>query len=521
MGNVSGAASGGAVSIVNAVIFGIFIVFILWEMLHGLRRGIFRQIAHTACMLLAAVGAFTITKLLWNGALDQYPTTDSLLAAVDGTITLPESVYTVALDFDIEVLKLLVALPMGVLVLPLVFTLIFIVLNLLVKLIYLIVRLIFHIKKGRGPAKRLTGLLLGAIEGAVVASIILLPVANIADISSQLSDASNSGGEVSVASAYEETQGEDLADSIGGVLSNPILKIVNTLGGRAACKSFATVKIDGNKVDLKEETVSLLNLYAQEADTLAGADFSRLTPEQRQSLEDLVLGAVDSPYVSKVASELISGVATAIQNGDIPLELGSPYDYLLEQTAEIFKTSDSENLRADVTTLLNVYFILDESRVIESIEGEGAVDALVAKDDSGKTVISRLIDEISKNERTEGLVTSLTKLSLALLSENVSVGADATEIYETVKQELNTEVLTVDKEDYESEEEYMDALSDSVGNALSEVGVELEPEIVDGIAEFVDENFISQGITELDDSQLNDIILSYYDYYLEHQSNLQ
>ena len=524
MGNVSASASGSGgsvVSIINTVIIVLFIVFIVWEMLHGLRRGIFRQITHTACMLLAAVGAFVLTKLLWNGALDKYPTTESLLAEVDGIVTLSDSVYSVALEFDVEILRLLLALPMGVLVLPLVFTLIFAVLNLLVKLIYLIIRLIFHIKRGRGPAKRLTGLLLGAIEGAIVASIILLPAANIADIGSEISGAFVSGDEVSAASADEGTESEGLVDTIGGVLSNPILKIVNAVGGRAVCGSFATVEIDGEKVNLKEEMISLLNLYAGEANTLAGADFSCLTSEQRESLETLVLGAVDSPYLSKIAAELISGFATAIDNGDIPLEVEAPYNFIIDEAVAIFKTSSTKTLPADAETLLNVYFILDESRVIESIEGGGAVDVLVTKNSEGKTVIDRLVDEMNANERTRGLVTALTKLSLSILSSQVTAGADTTEIYESVKADLNSEVLKVKKEDYGSEDEYMDALSESVDTVLTDIGVELEPEIVEGIAGFVDENFISQGITELDDTQINDIILSYYDYYLEHQSNLQ
>ena len=50
-----------------------------------------------------------------------------------------------------------------------------------------------------------------------------------------------------------------------------------------------------------------------------------------------------------------------------------------------------------------------------------------------------------------------------------------------------------------------------------ENGIELDPEIVGGIADYIDENVEVKD--EYTDEEINDVILSYYDVYLEYQKN--
>ena len=61
-------------SVIGTAILIFFLVFTVWELLHGLRRGIFRQILHTGLMLVSATVAFFLTKPGMADLMEQYPT---------------------------------------------------------------------------------------------------------------------------------------------------------------------------------------------------------------------------------------------------------------------------------------------------------------------------------------------------------------------------------------------------------------------------------------------------------------
>ena len=75
-------------------------------------------------------------------------------------------------------------------------------------------------------------------------------------------------------------------------------------------------------------------------------------------------------------------------------------------------------------------------------------------------------------------------------------------------------MLSVKEENYDSEEEYKEALSSVLDSTLKDHGIELEEEIVDGIADYVDENF--SEVDTLTDEEFNGILLHYYEAYQEY-----
>ena len=101
------------------------------------------------------------------------------------------------------------------------------------------------------------------------------------------------------------------------------------------------------------------------------------------------------------------------------------------------------------------------------------------------------------------------------MSDSLELGDEVLDVYESVKGGIN-DALSIEKEG-KTEDEYLGELSASLDNTLRENGIELEEDIVDEMAGFINENF-EAGVT-LTDEELDDVILSYYDAYIKYLAN--
>ena len=98
------------------------------------------------------------------------------------------------------------------------------------------------------------------------------------------------------------------------------------------------------------------------------------------------------------------------------------------------------------------------------------------------------------------------------MSNNISFSdAQTKPVYNEVKTGLGEKTLAIKKTDYESEEEYVEAVSESIEEVLTSSGIELEPEVYQSMAEYVSENF--EGGEMPSDDEINRLLLSYYAAY--------
>ncbi len=506
---MNGSEGGSTIAIIVTVITVIFLLFVIWEALHGLRRGLFRQLIHTGLMLIAAVTAFLISLGIWNRFFTEFDgmTTEAVLNEFDaaGNI-LSEEIRTILSCFDIETFEYLIALPFGTVMMPFIFTLFFVLINLIFKIIYFILRKILKIEKGHGLAKRLGGLAIGAVEGALVASIIMLPFVAMGDLAGEAVGLADDGS----------TEMAEAIEVIEPIANNSTFTFVKAIGGKAVLNRFSTAKIDGKKINLREDMMLAAKMMLVDGAALSETEWKSLSDSDKAALESINDTASNSEYISTIVAGMLSGMCRAINDGHIPFELDAPFDSLLSSALEIFGTSTRDNIGTDVETILHVYFILSDNAVLTAMsDAEGDITAALSrKDESGTTAINQMINEINKNERTKPLITSLTKLSLSIMCDQINVGGDSDAVYNNVKAGINAKVMTINKASYNGNDAaYKAALSASLNEAFIENNINLESDIVGDIAEHIDEEYISKGVTELSDDQFNDIILTYYDSY--------
>ena len=98
---------------------------------------------------------------------------------------------------------------------------------------------------------------------------------------------------------------------------------------------------------------------------------------------------------------------------------------------------------------------------------------------------------------------------------------DITKVYNDVKTSVNA-ITQVDRA--QGEEIYVAEVTDILSTALTQNNVDIEADIIDDMAQYIYDNpdTISVGDEdddgELSDEEMNNLILSYYDVYLEYES---
>lgn len=526
-------SKGTPMSYVALGILGVFAYLIIWHLLHGLRRGIFRQIAHTAIMLLAAVVAFFGTKMFCNELFSvlEGTTVEELLAQA-GASGMDQATLDILNSIDITTLEYILALPLGVIVTPLIFMLAFAVLNVLFRIIYIIVTRVAHISKGGGAVRRLTGLLLGACEGLIIAAIIFLPFAALTGAADQVmsavvdgDDEGNAAGEQGAGDTADSGESFDLeevyTEYLEPLVAHPAFQISRTIGGEFVLDSLATFELGDNKINVRTEFGGIMKLLLVDAATLGEADFNNLSAENKDAINAIVNYVDSSDYMATIITGVLNVMTDILEDqmADSGANSGEGIDFVTPMF-EIFKGIKADEVGSVLETFKEFYFLISDEGVLAAISSgdqEDLAEMFAKTDANGKSVLTRAMSILNGNTRTSVLVTTLTEMTFAMMLEDSEMGEEVKEIYNDVKTEVNTIVSSIDTT--KPREEQVADVTESLNSALVTNDIEIEEEIVTEIADYIVENYAGQeSITE---AEFNEAMLQYYDAYLKYQEENQ
>jgi len=528
--------NGNPLSMISTIAMVLMLVFVLWQAFHGFRKGIVRQGVKTGLTVVAALVAFFltdyVTDYLFNifgegqMSVDQFVTT-----LKDSGVELEESIVAILTNINSDVFEYILSMLFGVLLAPFVMLVLFFVANLVLRIIYHIVKLIFRFPKGGNLVPRLIATGVGALHGFIVSAIILLPFITIAD----LADASL---EATIAVAPEEEKAEITEiyeNGIRPVTKNSTFVVVKALGGDLVLNELGTARGNGETFKAREEFFALISGVSADIDGLTDIKFESLTEENKAALNNVVNFVGDSDFLSTIVTGVLSGMAKSAEQGYIPLgDLEGPEGKIINAAVEVFADIKKEDLKDDLATIMEVLYILSDSGALATMsEGGDLSDLFTAKwtDENGveTTVLNAVLTKLNESHFTP-LVTALTEMSIEmLLPDDVPVTA---ETVESIKTGFN-EILKIEKPaegDEAAKEAYKAKVSNVIDETLKDNQIELEPEIIDGIADYVanpesdTDGIIKEldpdGDGQLSDQEFNDIILKYYDAYMQNMENV-
>ena len=493
---------------VSTLINVFFAILVLFSVFKGYRRGIVRQSIRTATIVISvAVAIFIIKNFV--GEITTACEGNTVAEAIEslGGGALLDSVETETLEMlktlDAEKITNIILVPTASLVFPLVFTVLFIIISAVLYIIYGIVCIFVRglRKKNNTGKTRLFGAILGLVQGFIVATIFFLPVANVLDIADSAVEA------IRDTESEESTELLDVYDEYASPLYNFPLKTSMTLGGRFLANTVATIEIEGESYNTRTPIPLFADIY-NDILKLKGAEFDKLTKSQQQIVRDIEKKIFEDRFFKSSVAGLLSEMGKIMEDeleGEEDAQTAELYDAFLS----IFKNSTADTVEDDFDTLLDVLFFMTNEGVTEAMSGDDTdaiTDALtktVVYNGKSATVIKHIIDMLDENPHTKPIVTTLTKLSLTVMAEQLDFGVELDGIYE----EISTDVEALNDCNTEAD------VKDTIDGIFSEHNIELDDEILNGMTDYVYSEYTANG-KEITESDVNDIIFSYYDAFV-------
>ena len=502
-----------AVGIIGIVILCLFLVFVITRMLVGMRRGPGRQGVHVGMTLLSAITSYIIALILSNNIVGSLSANsfDGLIQYLEGIEQgAGEALRDAIASVNLRLIEYLTLIPATIILIPVLTILMFLVLNIIFGIVGFILIRVFKFEKSQNNTHRLIGAFLGGVEALICATILLLPFTGIASLTDQAFTSAIRNADIKDQEDLEEIYTEYITP----FTQNPAITFIDKTGSRPMYNGIATVNIDGKKINVREEILDITDVVLAEVPVLEDADLNCPTDREKEAISNVVDVLYESPFMSTIMVGVLQSSASMIRNDVIDLEMGGDYQSLFDDLLTFLEGVSKESLKNDLTTIKNLYFTIADSGVLEAaLEGEDLMELLQAKRREGDDTVKNMVEVLQANERTAPLVTSLTEALIATLSNSISVGGDVTVTYDEIKTGMN-DVLAVKKDNYATTEEYMEVLSGTLDDTLRDNGIELEEEIVDSIAEYIDTNY--SDTEDLTDEEFNDILLHYYDAYLDY-----
>lgn len=506
-------------STISGAITAVAVILILLGVLLGMKRGMYK----TTLRILTVVASSFIAYWVIEGVTDYLHglfvgrTLEEIITGVwpGYTTAVAENLRNIINSFDAVTVERIIAAGTVILILPIVFTLVFIVAKLLTTILYFIIRSILRLGGINSPVSSLLGGFLGALQGALITGVILLPIAGLAGMAEEAREPLIADKDPAVAEKITNVYVNYLDD----ICANSTLKTIRSLGGDAIFSDMTTVTVGDEEVDMQKEAIVLVEIVADGAPLMKDFSWAELRPEDKKAMSAILSDVGDDDYTANTVAGVLRAMSVANRVGAFSFGFEYPFNEFMDEFIQIFADSNRENVEADLETFLNVYFILNDYQVLSHFAGglsEGSAESLLSQDADGDSVVNKIIDTLSANPRTKGLVTSLTKFSLKLMAESAGnllpEGMDAEQVYEDVKLGMNDVLEKVNDESITPEEKH-EVVKEEINNTLISSGVITEDtpiseEAMDSLTDYVMENYV--GKEELTDDDINNAILAYY-----------
>ena len=485
----------------------------------GVMRGFSKSVIRFFTVLASAVCSLFIVTWI-SRAIVNSATVGGTEQKVDGILntyfpglvdSMPEMVKPILSEMDATTATIFIMMIVAMILAPLLFILFFYTLKIATMFLYqLLSGLSGAISYGRSVPSMIGGGAVGLLQGILTAAVIIIPISGLCNIAADAREpliGNSDNPNEYIQNAYE-TVIDDLVD-------NPVFDLIDNFGGAVAYDSMTTVKIYGEKIDMGQECVDALKVLTNLLPfTQSGFDWAHPSEEYREAIDNTVASIDDSELIASLISDVLRGASIAIRTGAMQVDVSGAASTLLDDVLFMFTTCNKDTIAADLDVIVDIYFILCDHKMFDVLNNgdpNAVRDLLIGKGPDGKTTIDALIDRLNSYERTQMLVTSLTKLSFTMMQEALGFDSDTTEIYESVKDGINT-VLTHNKSDFETEEEYKEAVYQDLDKALSDNNLTVDEEIKQTMVDYIADNY-GDHEGEITDKEINDALLSYFKAY--------
>ena len=512
-------------SYISIGLFALVGIYAIIGMLFGARRGFSKSVIRLFTVVASAVLSFIslkwilyfiiqgVTNATGNGA----DTIDEVLNSFSPKIMeiMPDAVRIILAEINSKTAVIFGMMITTLLLAPILFIFIFNILKIFSLLIYtLLSGLTGAISYGKGFVSTIFGAVVGAVQGVIIAAVIILPISGLCHVATEARDPL-------IGDSHDDNRylNKAYTEVVDDLATNPRFDLIDKLGGKDIYEDMLTVVIDGEKMYMGEKCIGAVKVVADIAPLIDnGFDWQNPSEEERAALSQIVTDVGNDDLVGTLVADVMRGVSTAVVQDKIPLGLSGAVDALVDDVMTMFSTSTADTIEGDLDVVVDIYFIMCDHNLFNSFtnsEHDIMRDMLTTRDESGKTISDVIISRLNEYERSQPIITSFTKISLSVMHGSQDFGAASDELYESVKGGVSN-ALSHNKSDYETEEEYKAAVEDDLDKALLENNITVDDSVKANMVDYIAENY-GDHEGEITDKEINDALLSYYSSYASSQ----
>lgn len=496
---------------------GVVILLALVGFIKGATRGIGRQGVRTVTVAISAVLAYFATHSMLPVVVDFFEGKSMLeifaMVKLDGFIASNENLKALFANMDATTVTDVATMPVAVFVLPILFAVLFVLISGLMIVVHACVSgILGYSKKNNNFITRLFGAVLGLVQGALVAAILLVPVCGIVGVAEEAS--AQSEKEDSTVTVVYQNYLEEIAHS-------PLYDLINKCGGEKLYQSITTVTVDKTPVDARNSVYNILHII-EEWQMMGDENLSEMTDDQKAALTEIVDTVGEDPYTANALAAIVrTMMKTELVRTSLLTKFDEPFRSFFAEWVDVLSKCTKETLHEDLDTIVDVIIIMADHGVLDAFmthNSDDMHDALISENADGETAITLLVNRFNENERTAHLVTTLARLSITLMAGEDELGLtqETLDTFNNVKDGLTENVLSLDKASYgEDTEAYVNDVAAALDTTLTEQGIELDQDILDGMAEYISENDETISALEtMDDATVSNILIQYYASYI-------
>ena len=357
----------------SLVVLGIMLVFMVVSGLIALIRGFKKTLGSTVVIVVSAIIAFILTTVFCR------PDAGWITGAVDMLKDLLNSDQLGQL-FEESALANATVYYGVMLISPFVFMALFFVVRFIIGIVMRIVMKLIPLFNHSGALlNRLGGAVLGIVNGFAVVLILLMPFLGTVNLIDAVADEVSAMEIVSDNTANEdsanppdngaETSFDSIKDFTDPLVNEGAGKFMLSFGGEALYNSVSSARYDGEKITLKNEVTSLLEMV--NSVSLLAQDVTTYDDTQIQALDNTAQSLEDSTLLRDISSGLLSDMSGKWLNGESflgiqKIDAGELLNPIVTEMLEIFSTSDKDNIAKDFRTIADVFEILIENDIFAS-----------------------------------------------------------------------------------------------------------------------------------------------------------
>ncbi len=447
---------------VSLALVAVTAVFVLFNALKGLIRGLKKTIGTLAAIILSAVIAYIVTVIICKPSSSLVTMLFDKISELLGNESIQEL-------FGISAIGDALAYYVSMIIAPIVFLALYMVLSIILSIVMaIVIKFIPFLKKKKGVAHRLGGVGVGVACGLLAALIFLTPVVGVLGIVVEVGN-----------SSAAEDMG-DVSDLAQEAEDDSIFKVYTALSGWLY-DSLASAKFEGERVYLKKDIGVILTLVGN-VEGLSG-DAENFGDEQVDSLNNIIVKLDESLLLKHTVAGFLSQLSGKWVAGETfigmeRIDAGELLNPVLDTILSVMSTTNKEYVVSDLTTLTDMIGVFVKHDMLANSGDYKAMLTTLGEDG----VMGELMDVANANPRMTVLSDTITQLSIRALASTIGIPDDADDKYNRLMTDIadalntSTAMNDLDRREYVKTE---------VGDALDKYGVETEGAALEHITDSI------------------------------------